>query len=139
LKPITILFKKQRLDQKNLKKEVEFMLNRLLDYVNFLKINTNNPANPYVRNESLVHTFMDYIKMILIETQYETELKNAGIDCIKYFDTFIFEPLTDYAEENAKIIGKAFNWLQEYKNPVRNNVILLGIRCKEIAIKHQIN
>jgi hypothetical protein len=137
LKPITTLFRKQGLNTpKHLNAEVELMLNILLDYIKFLKINTENNANPYVENEKLVYPFQNFIKIICIETQYEKELKNSNVDCIKHFDPLIFQSLSTDNVENAKIIGNAYDWLQTKENPVRNNIILLSIRCKDIAMKH---
>lgn len=109
----------------------------LVDYIIFLNNPTQPPINSYADNASIAPVFEDVANMMVYELYFKQHMQELEIDVLQFVDTAQhFKPIdtsdTANKEDNAKIIGDCYKWLQGQDNPIRNRIILSNIKSKDI-------
>ena len=108
----------------------------LVDYVLFLKDSDSmEQINEYVPNSHLVEQFEEVINTLVYELYFEEHMKEREIDVLQFVDTKnIFRSIGNDStdKQKAEIIGKAYKWLQESGNPIRDRIALANFKSKDI-------
>jgi type I restriction-modification system DNA methylase subunit len=110
----------------------------LADYLTFLLDNGMPPVNTFADNRSIAGVFEGLLNMMVYELYFEHHLKENEIDVLRFVDTgsvFLDLNISKPAEENAAVVGAAYDWLQQSNNPVRNRMSLANIRSEKIIRK----
>jgi hypothetical protein len=102
----------------------------IADYLLYLKSPDNMQVNPYVENKNLLPVFEDTLNMMVYELYFKEHMKELNIDVLQFTKFQSIGHLEN--QEKANVIGKAYNWLQEKENPIRNRIILSNIRSTDI-------
>lgn len=97
---------------------------KIVDYIPFLKSMTIDKMSFY---------FEQLIDGMVYELYFETEVKQAGCDVLKFLGDLpeIIDEMMD--EEKMRIISKVFNKLYDKESPVRKNLFFMD-SVEEVAI-----
>lgn len=131
-------FKTNYLEPFPIPKVVDYSITKpfevLVDYIYWLKNPVNRRINEYVDNDFVATEFEKVLNALVYELYFEIEMKEKGIEFIKY----AAEDYTsiDKVEESQKpiIIYESYQRLKETKNIIRNNLLLLTTRLEEIFL-----
>lgn len=106
----------------------------LVDYIRFLKsIDSDNRVDEYSVNENIAQFFEDILDGMFFELYFEKELNEKNISFIEYL--WNLQSITNLTEsEQKKIISDTYIQLNETKNPVRNNLMLLHIEIDFLKV-----
>ena len=99
----------------------------LVDYIRFLKsIPKENRVDEYSSNEHIIQFLEDILDGLIFEIYFEKDLYSKDIKFIEHLQNLI--PLIEKSEsEKKEIISNIYITLNETKNPIRNNLMLLHI------------
>ena len=104
----------------------------LVDYMLWVNAHETPQASPYIDNKRMTYAFERALNMCIYELYFGEEMKAQGIDVLQFAHFEDISQETD-AEKIADIIGKAYHDLQAYENPIRNRIILAGVRNETIS------
>jgi hypothetical protein len=91
--------------------------------------------NEYLSNEHIARVFEDVARALSWETKYPEEFAEAGIE-IKKFIPVYFKSLEGKSQgATLALLGKATIAMNEYKNEIRNNLILMDTRLEKLMKK----
>jgi hypothetical protein len=103
----------------------------LIDYILFLKQNKMNPMFSHTVNERIVRHFEDIIDMMVYELYFEGHMKESEIDVMKFIKPKSVIELGK-KEDIGNIVQEFYLWYQKPENPVRQRMLLLETRSKDI-------
>lgn len=103
----------------------------LVDYILFLKENKSNPLFSHTENERIVGHLEDVIDMMIYELYFEDHMKEAGLNVLQFISP---KPISDLENPKDKegIIQNFYLWYQKPENPVRQRMLLVETRSKDI-------
>lgn len=103
----------------------------LVDYILFLKENKSKPLFSHTENERIVGHLEDVIDMMVYELYFEDHMKEAGLNVLQFISP---KPISDLENHKDKegIIQNFYLWYQKPENPVRQRMLLVETRSKEI-------
>ena len=104
----------------------------LVDYMLWVNAHETPQASPYIDNKRMTYAFENALNMCIYELYFGEEMKAQGIDVLQFAHFQDISQETD-AKKIADIIGKAYHDLQAYESPIRNRIILAGVRNETIA------
>lgn len=104
----------------------------LVDYMLWLNAHETPQASPYIDNKRMTYAFENALNMCIYELYFGEEMKAQGIDVLQFAHFQDIGQETD-AKKIADIIGKAYHDLQAYESPIRNRIILAGVRNETLA------
>jgi len=99
----------------------------LVDYIRYLKtLKTDDRVDEYSTNEHISQYFEDILDGMFFELYFEKELNDKNIRFIEFLDDLI--PITELEDnEKKESISNIYINLNETRNPVRNNLMLLHV------------
>jgi hypothetical protein len=103
----------------------------LVDYILFLKKNKSQPLFSHTENDRIINHFEDIIDMMIYELYFEVHMKKVGIDVLQ----FVFpKSISEFKNQKdiEKVIQDFYVWYQKPENPVRQRMLLVETRSKEI-------
>ncbi len=107
----------------------------LIDYILFLKANTEQKINEYVSNEHIIQSFEDVINACVYELYFAEHMKEKEIDVLRFAKDLI-KPI-DKSEKAKEIINSVYSKLKEPSNEIRNRMMLFATRSENILLPIQ--
>lgn len=110
----------------------------LLDYIAFLKANTEQKINEFVSNEHMILSFEDIINACVYELYFSEHMKEKEIDVLRFAKDLI-RPInkTEKIKEKIEIINSVYTKLKEPSNEIRNRMFLFATRSENILLPIQ--
>jgi adenine-specific DNA-methyltransferase len=121
-----------------IKTDIEHIFASLVDYIIYLKTNSDKRINDYVSNEHLVQTFEDVINACVYELYFEEHMKDKDIDVLQFAKELIKPISNTYKESDSlAIINSVYSKLKEPGNDIRNRILLFATRSEDIILPIQ--
>jgi adenine-specific DNA-methyltransferase len=110
----------------------------LVDYIIFLKANSDQKTNEYVSNEHIIQSFEDVINACVYELYFAEHMKEKEIDVLRFAKDLI-KPISkiENFKEKTEIINSVFSKLKEPSNEIRNRMMLFATRSEDILLPMQ--
>jgi adenine-specific DNA-methyltransferase len=110
----------------------------LVDYIVFLKANTDQKINEYVSNEHIIQSFEDVINACVYELYFPEHMKGKEIDVlVSAKDLIVPISQKDKAKEKIETINSVYSKLKEPSNEIRNRMLLFATRSENILLPIQ--
>ena len=103
----------------------------LVDYILFLKAYKLQPIFTHTDNERIITHLEDVINMMVYELYFEEHMKSDKIDVLQYISPKPISELSN-SKDKEKVIQDFYLWYQKPENPVRQRMLLLETRSKDI-------
>ncbi|MCW5886455.1 MAG: N-6 DNA methylase [Candidatus Kapabacteria bacterium] len=103
----------------------------LVDYIVYLNDKLTRQISTHTANERIASHLEDVLNMMVYELYFEEHMKTEGIDVLQ----FIFpKPIADLKNPKDKedVIQDFYLWYQKPENPVRQRMLLVETRSKDI-------
>lgn len=103
----------------------------IVDYLIYLNEKSTRQISTHTANERIASHIEDVLNMMVYELYFEEHMKTEGIDVLQ----FIFpKPIADLKNRKDKeeVIQDFYLWYQKPENPVRQRMILVETRSKDI-------
>lgn len=103
----------------------------LVDYLLFLYDKENEQVISHTTNERLAKHIEDILNMMVYELYFEEHMKTEGIDVLQFI---LPKPIAELKNdsEKADIIKDFYLWYQKPENPVRQRMLLVETRSKDV-------
>lgn len=110
----------------------------LIDYIIFLKANTEFKINEYVNSEHIIQSFEDVINACIYELYFADHMKEKEIDVIRFAKDLI-KPIQQIKKmnEKAEVINSVYSKLKESNNEIRNRMMFFATRSEDILLPIQ--
>jgi adenine-specific DNA-methyltransferase len=103
----------------------------LVDYIIFLKSNKQQQLFTHTTNDRITFHIEDIINMMVYELYFDDHMKSVGIDVLQFIHPKPISDLTS-VEAKAEVIKDFYLWYQQPENPVRQRLLLVETRSKDI-------
>ena len=108
--------------------EKQITIANLIDYIIYLNDENSAQILTHTANERISSHIEDLLNMIVYELYFEAHMKEVGIDVLQFINP---EPLEN-SPIKEKVIGDFYLWYQMPENPVRQRILLVETRSKNI-------
>jgi adenine-specific DNA-methyltransferase len=106
-----------------------------VDYILFLKANVSDKINDYVSNEHMIQSFEEVLNACVYELYFEEHMKEVGIDVLSIINDELLIINAKYGNDINNLplsINHFYEWYQKSENPVRERMLLVETRSKDI-------
>lgn len=102
------------------------------DYLLFLYNPANKDLLSHTENERIASHIEDVLDMMVYELYFEDHMKEKGLDVLQFINP---QPIENINVENkkAEIIKEFYLWYQKPENEVRQRILLIETRSKDIV------
>ena len=113
------------------KYESQFSFATLVDYLLFLYDKGKEQVISHTTNDRVASHIEDVLNMMVYELFFEEHMKEVGIDVIQFISP---KPIAELTNEKdiEKVIQDFYLWYQKPENPVRQRMLLVETRSKDI-------
>lgn len=112
----------------------EEAITTLVDYIIFLKENTEDPISEFVPNSHIEQLFEEVIDAMIYQLYFPEDFTNTKIEFIKYAERY-FKNLEGLKEDEKKhTIHLAYQKLREKDNEIRQNLKLLDVSLHDLIM-----
>ncbi|MDR2927296.1 MAG: hypothetical protein LBV41_03725 [Cytophagaceae bacterium] len=111
-------------------RELQQPIISLVDYILYLKSANNPPVSDIVNNEIIAPHFEKVIDACVYELYFEDEIKSAQVDVLELISKSLNKVSSLPIEQQ---ILHLFEELNDYRNEVRNRIILQKTRSESVA------
>jgi len=103
----------------------------LVDYLIYLNDKDSRQISTHTANDRIATHIEDVLNMMVYELYFEEHMKSEGIDVLKFIAP---KPIADLKnpKDKEEIIQNFYLWYQKPENPVRQRMLLVETRSKEI-------
>jgi adenine-specific DNA-methyltransferase len=110
----------------------------LVDYILFLKANSEIKANEYVTNDHIIQSFEEVINACVYELYFADHMKEKEIDVLRFARELI-KPISnkDKTKDRAEIINSVYTKLKEPSNEIRSRMLLFATRSENTLLQIQ--
>ena len=112
----------------------------ITDYLIFLYNTKSKNIITHTENKRIGSHIQDVLDMMVYELYFETHMKENGLDVLQFIKP---EPIDDIIDDDKKgeIIEEFYLWYQKPENEVRQRILLIETRSKDIlsVIRKSIN
>jgi hypothetical protein len=105
----------------------------LVDYLLYLNNSNNVQILSHTDNKRIANHIEDILNAMVNELYFEKHMKDNELDVLEYLNPKPIESLND--SEQSEIIKNFYLWYQEPQNPVRQAIMLVDTRSKDILVK----
>ena len=102
---------------------------QLVDFIVFLNDKSTPKILSHTSNERIISHIMEIIDMIIYELYFEQHMKDNKIDVISYLKSYSWDIMSI---DIAKGIENFYLWYQQSDNPIRQRMMLLETRSKNL-------
>ena len=103
----------------------------LVDYIIFLKSNKQQQLFTHTTNDRITSHIEDILNMMVCELYFDEHMKSVGIDVLQFIHPKSISDLTS-VEAKVEVIKDFYLWYQQPENPVRQRLLLVETRSKDI-------
>lgn len=115
---------------KEISPEVDKLVSRLVDLQIYLHDCTHPDIFGHTSNKRLITHIDDILNMVIYELYFEEHMKEKEIDVINYLQFYLSADMDK--NDLAKEIEKLYLWYQDSDNMVRQRIILIETRSKNM-------
>ncbi len=110
-------------------------------YLLYLNNTKNKDILSHTENKRVASHIEDVLDMMVYELYFETHMKENGIDVLQFIKPEPFDNSNNGDDKNSKIIEEFYLWYQKPENEVRQRILLIETRSKDIlsVIRKSIN
>jgi len=111
------------------KKQIPFII--LIDYLLYANDKENKPIISHTSNLRLASHLEEVLNMMVYELYFEKHMKSEGIDVLQFISP---KPIADLRSPRGKeeVIQDFYLWYQKPENPVRQRMLLVETRSKDM-------
>jgi hypothetical protein len=121
-----------------IKTDQEQIFASLVDYILFLKANSEIKVNEYVTNDHIIQSFEEVINAFVYELYFAEHMKEKEIDVLRYAKELIYPISTkDKPKEKAEIVNSVYSRLKEPSNEIRSRMLLFATRSENTLLPIQ--
>ncbi|KAA3642420.1 MAG: DNA modification methylase [Bacteroidetes bacterium] len=114
-----------------MKFEGESSFETLVDYLIFLYDKEKEQVISHTPNVRVASHIEDVLNMMVYELYFEEHMKEVGIDVLQFISP---KPISDLenSKDQEEVIQNFYLWYQKPENPVRQRMLLVETRSKDI-------
>jgi adenine-specific DNA-methyltransferase len=103
----------------------------LVDYLLYLNDKESRQITTHTANDRIASHIEDVLNMMVYELYFEEHMKSEGIDVLQFISP---KPIDDLKnpKDKEEVIQNFYLWYQKPENPVRQRMLLVETRSKEI-------
>lgn len=105
----------------------------LVDYLLYLNNPNNEQILSHTDNKRVANHIEDILNAMINELYFEKHMKDNELDVLEYLNPKSIESLNE--SEQSEIIKNFYLWYQEPQNPVRQAIMLVDTKSKDILVK----
>ncbi len=110
-------------------RETQDLVARLVVYIVYLNSSNNPDILSHTSNKRISSHVEEILDMVIYELYFEQHMKDNQIDVVSFLNTYKW----DNGEKNIqKEIESFYLWYQQSENPIRQRVMLLETRSKDL-------
>ena len=110
-------------------KETQDLVAKLVDYIIYLN-NSNNPdIVSHTSNKRISSHIEEILDMVIYELYFEQHMKDNQIDVVSFLNTYKWD---NEQNDIQKEIESFYFWYQQSENPIRQRIMLLETRSKDL-------
>jgi hypothetical protein len=103
----------------------------IVDYLHFLQLNNLDQIISHTTNERLINHLVEVLNIMVYEIYFEEHMKTECIDVLQYINPKPISGIKNI-KEIEKEIQDFYFWYQKPENPVRQRMLLLETRSRDI-------
>ena len=111
------------------KEQIPFIT--LVDYLLYLHSKETPQILSHTGNTRIASHFEDILNMMVYELYFEEHMKKVGIDVLQFINPKPIDKLK-LDKEKAEVIQEFYEWYQKPNNAVRQRMLLVDTRSKDI-------
>ncbi|MCD7972904.1 MAG: BREX-1 system adenine-specific DNA-methyltransferase PglX [Candidatus Azobacteroides sp.] len=115
---------------KEISLEVDKLVSRLVDFQIYLHDSTHPDIFGHTSNERLITHIDDILNMVIYELYFEEHMKEKEINVINYLQSYLSANMDK--NDLTKEIEKLYLWYQDSDNMVRQRIMLIETRSKNM-------
>ena len=108
---------------------IQAVIGQLVDFIVYLKDEENPEVLSHTSNDRIVSHLLEIVDMVIYELYFEKHMKDNKIDVVSYLKTY---PWNNVSKDISIDIEKFYLWYQQSDNPIRQNIMLLETRSKNL-------
>lgn len=105
----------------------------LVDYLLYLNNPNNEQILSHTDNKRIANHIEEILNSMVNELYFEKHMKDNELDVLEYLNPKSIESLNE--SEQLEIIKNFYLWYQEPQNPVRQAIMLVDTKSKDILVK----
>lgn len=110
-------------------KETQELVVKLVDYIIYLSNCNNQEILSHTSNKRISFHVEEILDMVFYELYFEQHMKDKQIDVVSFLNTYTW----DNGHKNIqKEIESFYLWYQQSENPIRQRIMLLETRSKDL-------
>ena len=110
---------------------IQFKLAIISDYLMFVYKPQSVSITTHTDNNRIASHFEDVLNMMVYELYFEEHMKKVGIDVLQFINPKPIDTLKS-DKEKAEVIKEFYEWYQKPDNAVRQRMLLVDTRSKDI-------
>lgn len=103
----------------------------IVDYLIYLNDKSTRQISTHTANERIASHLEDVLNMMVYELYFEEHMKAEGIDVLQFITPKSINNLKD-TKDKEEIIQSFYLWYQKPENPVRQRMLLVETRSKDV-------
>ena len=113
----------------SISKEAEKAITILVDYIVYLNDKSNSNILSHTSNKRISSHIEEIVDMVFYGLYFEQHMKDKQIDVVSFLNTYTW----DNGHKNIqKEIESFYLWYQQSENPIRQRIMLLETRSKDL-------
>ena len=110
--------------------KVQAIIGQLVDYIVYMKGESAPNILSHTSNERIISHILEIIDVVIYELYFEQHMKDNRIDVISYLKTY---PWNKLSKDISIDIENFYLWYQQSDNPIRQRMMLLETRSKNLV------
>ena len=108
---------------------VQNIVEQLVDYIVYLNDSSNSNILSHTPNKRISSHIEEIVDMVIYELYFEQHMKDNQINVVPFLNTYKWD---NGQKEIQKEIESFYLWYQQSENPIRQRVMLLETRSKDL-------
>lgn len=108
---------------------VQNMVEQLVDYIVYLNDSSNSNILSHTPNKRISSHIEEIVDMVVYELYFGQHMKDKQIDVVSFLNTYTWD---NGHKDILKEIESFYVWYQQSENPIRQRVLLLETRSKDL-------
>jgi hypothetical protein len=109
--------------------KVQDFIDQLVDFILYLKNDANPDVLSHTSNDRIISHIMEIVDMVIYELYFEQHMKDKQIDVMSFLNTYTWD---NGHKDIQKEIESFYLWYQQSENPIRQRIMLLETRSKDL-------
>lgn len=105
------------------------IVEQLVDYIIYLNDSSNSDILSHTPNKRISSHIEEIVDMVVYELYFEQHMKDKQIDVVSFLNTYTWD---NGHKDIQKEIESFYLWYQQSENPIRQRIMLLETRSRDL-------